>query len=176
MTTKQVVMVLPAGPRYCVAMTDIFDVIADPTRRQLLTVLRDSLASEGAGASEVEVSEFVQILGSTRPTVLRHLGVLRDAGVVIERVEGTRRFFTIDVSPLEEIEDWLVPFIGIGDATSAPTVGDDTSVFAAWSGADVGESIGRRIADRSHQARTVIHDASEKVSKVLPRNARRPRP
>jgi DNA-binding transcriptional ArsR family regulator len=157
-------------------MTDIFDVIADPTRRQLLTVLRDSLASEGAGASEVEVSEFVEVVGSTRPTVVKHLGVLRDAGLVLERVEGTKRYFTIDVTPLEEIEDWLVPFIGIGDATSAPVVDDDTSVFAAWSGADVGESIGRKIADRSHQARTAIHEASEKVSKVLPRNPRRPKP
>jgi len=173
MTTKQVVMVLPAGHRYCVAMTDIFDVIADPTRRQLLTALRDSLASEGAGASEVEVSEFVEALGSTRPTIVKHLGVLRDAGLVSERVEGTKRYFTIDVTPLEEVEDWLVPFIGIGDAASAPEIDDETSVFSAWSGADVGESIGRKIADRSHQARTAIHDATEKVSKVLPKNSRR---
>ena len=171
-------MVLPAGPRYCDAMTDIFDVIADPTRRRLLTALRDSLASEGAGASEVEVSELVEILGSTRPTILKHLGVLRDAGLVIERIEGTKRFSTIDVAPLDEVEDWLVPFIGIGDATSAPSLddsADDSSVFAAWSGADVGESIGRVIADRSHQARTAIHDASEMVAKVLPRNSRKQR-
>lgn len=168
-------MVLPTGRRYCEAMTDIFDVIADPTRRRLLTALRDSLAAGGVGASEVEIAEFVESLGSTRPTVAKHLVVLRDAGLVVERIDGTRRFFSIDVTPLEEVEDWLVPFIGIGDAALVPAVDVDASVFAAWSGADVGESIGRVIADRSHQARAAIHDASEKVAKVLPRNGRKPR-
>jgi len=159
-------------------MTDIFDVIADPTRRQLLTALRDSLATGGAGAREIEVAEFVEALGVTRPTVVKHLGILREAGLVTERTETTKRYFALDASPLEELEDWLVPFIGIGghgdyahklDEAS----GFDSAVFAAWSGADVGESIGRQLADRSHQALTVIHDATEKVQKRLPKKSRK---
>ena len=159
-------------------MTDIFDVIADPTRRQLLTALRDSLATGGAGDHEIEVAEFVEALGVTRPTVVKHLGVLREAGLVIERTDATKRYFALDASPLEELEDWLVPFIGIGghgdyakelDEAS----GFDSAVFAAWSGADVGESIGRQLADRSHQALTVIHDATEKVSKRMPKKSRK---
>jgi ArsR family transcriptional regulator len=159
-------------------MTDIFDVIADPTRRQLLTALRDSLATGGAGDHEIEVAEFVEALGVTRPTVVKHLGVLREAGLVIERTDATKRYFALDASPLEELEDWLVPFIGIGghgdyakelDEAS----GFDSAVFAAWSGADVGESIGRQLADRSHQALTVIHDATEKVQKRLPKKGRK---
>jgi len=159
-------------------MTDIFDVIADPTRRQLLTALRDSLATGGASDHEIEVAEFVEALGVTRPTVLKHLGILREAGLVIERTDATKRYFALDASPLEELEDWLVPFIGIGghgdyakelDEAS----GFDSAVFAAWSGADVGESIGRQLADRSHQALTVIHDATEKVQKRLPKKGRK---
>ena len=159
-------------------MTDIFDVIADPTRRQLLTALRDSLATGGAGDHEIEVAEFVEALGVTRPTVVKHLGILREAGLVIERTDATKRYFALDASPLEELEDWLVPFIGIGghgdyakelDEAS----GFDSAVFAAWSGADVGESIGRQLADRSHQALTVIHDATEKVQKRLPKKGRK---
>ena len=159
-------------------MTDIFDVIADPTRRQLLTALRDSLATGGAGDHEIEVAEFVEALGVTRPTVVKHLGILREAGLVIERTDATKRYFALDASPLEELEGWLVPFIGIGghgdyakelDEAS----GFDSAVFAAWSGADVGESIGRQLADRSHQALTVIHDATEKVQKRLPKKGRK---
>ena len=159
-------------------MTDIFDVIADPTRRQLLTALRDSLATGGAGDHEIEVAEFIEALGVTRPTVVKHLGILREAGLVIERTDATKRYFALDASPLEELEDWLVPFIGIGghgdyakelDEAS----GFDSAVFAAWSGADVGESIGRQLADRSHQALTVIHDATEKVQKRLPKKGRK---
>ena len=170
-------MLLPEGTRYPDAMTDIFDVIADPTRRQLLTALRDSLAADGAGASDVEVAEFVESLGVTRPTVLKHLGVLREAGLVTERLEGTKRYFALEVGPLEEIEDWLVPFIGIGDhARFAPDLdeasGFDSAVFAAWSGADVGESIGRAVADRSYRARTAIQEATGKVGRKLPRGRR----
>ena len=159
-------------------MTDIFDVIADPTRRQLLTALRDSLATGGAGDHEIEVAEFVEALGVTRPTVVKHLGILREAGLVIERTDATKRYFALDASPLEELEDWLVPFIGIGghgdyakelDEAS----GFDSAVFAAWSGADVGGTIGRRVAEGTHQARSAIQDASDRVVRKLPTGFRR---
>jgi len=157
-------------------MTDIFDVIADPTRRQLLTALRDRLSAEGVGNSGVGVAEFVGLLAVTRPTVVRHLAVLKEAGLVVEAGEGAAKVYTLDPSPLEEVEDWLVPFIGIGEHGDIAAYGDEpeetwdaAAAFAAWSGADVGESIGRAVADRSYRARTALHDASEIVAKKLPR-------
>lgn len=160
-------------------MTDIFDVIADPTRRQVLTALRDRLSAEGAGASAIDIGEFVGLLGVTRPTVVKHLAVLREAGLVVEALDGTTRSYTLDVSPLEELEDWLVPFIGIGEhglayapEAAADEVWDAAAAFAAWSGADVGESIGRAVADRSHRARTAIKGATGKVTGKLPRGRR----
>jgi len=154
-------------------MTDIFDVIADPTRRQVLTALRDRLSAEGAGRSGVGIAEFVGLLGVTRPTVVKHLGVLVAAGLIIETDSAGVKSYTLDPSPLEELEDWLVPFIGIGEHSHADEAPEDTwdaaTAFAAWSGADVGESIGRAVADRSHRARTALHDATEIVAKKLPR-------
>jgi len=182
-------MVLPAlcskpirgAARYPVTMTDIFDVIADPTRRQLLTALRDRLSAEGAGGSAIDIAEFVGLLGVTRPTVVKHLAVLQQAGLVVEAVDGTTRSYTLDASPLEELEDWLVPFIGVGEHghaytadAAADSVWDASAAFAAWSGADVGESIGRAVADRSYRARTAIQGATDKVARKLPRGRRTP--
>jgi len=154
-------------------MADIFDVIADPTRRQVLTALRDRLSAEGAGNSGVGIAEFVGLLGVTRPTVVRHLGVLVTAGLVVEADSAGVKSYTLDPSPLEELEDWLVPFIGIGEHGQSAEAPEDTwdavAAFAAWSGADVGESIGRAVAERSYRARTVLHEATEIVAKKLPR-------
>ncbi|WP_298228884.1 metalloregulator ArsR/SmtB family transcription factor [Gryllotalpicola sp.] len=86
-------------------MADIFDVVADPTRREILQVLRDS--------GEVSVSHIVQALELSQPTVSKHLKVLRDAALVTVREEGQHRYYTLDAAPLEELDDWLLPFIGV---------------------------------------------------------------
>ena len=64
-------------------MADIFSVIADPTRRQLLSLLleryvsADSVSASGAGEGEFSVSELVSQLELSQPTVSKHLKVLR---------------------------------------------------------------------------------------------------
>lgn len=150
-------------------MADIFDVIADPTRRDVLQVLLDQVLSTVDGG-EVSVGEIVERMGLTQPTVSKHLKVLRDHGLVTVREEGQHRYYRLDAAPLEAVEDWLIPYLS-ADFDEDDADGE-VSVYSAWSGVDVGEGIGRRVAEGTHQARTVIHGASEQVRK-LPKILRR---
>ena len=147
-------------------MADTFDAIADSTRREILQILL-----ERGGTGEISASELAAELGVTVPTATRHLGVLRELGFVEAREEGRARYFSLRFAPFDALQEWLAPFVGESFGGGAPASGpgsDDTAVFSAWAGTDVGATIGRAIADRSHQARTVLHDASEKVTQVLP--------
>lgn len=150
-------------------MADIFDVIADSTRRELLHVLLQAYVAD-SGGGEVSVGGIVERVELTQPTVSKHLKVLRDHGLVSVREEGQHRFYKLDAAPLETVEDWLIPFLS-ADFDSAD-LDAEGSAFAAWAGADLAEGIGRKVAEGTHQARTVIHDASEKV-RSLPKIFRR---
>src|SRR5882757_6098910 len=90
-------------------MADIFDVLADGTRRDLL--LRLLRRSREAGSGEVSVTELVTGLGISQPTVSKHLKVLRDNGLVSVREEGQHRYYRLDSEPLDELATWLTPFI-----------------------------------------------------------------
>ena len=176
-------MVLRTARRYPEWMADLFDVIADPTRRQLLGVLLERYISLASPEGEISVGDIVEQLGLSQPTVSKHLKVLRDHGLVSVREDGQHRYYRLDASPLEDIEDWLVPFLsadfdGSADSDDAlfaadSDTSDELAVFAAWAGADVGETIGRRIAEGSFQARSAIQDASEAVARRLPKGLRR---
>ena len=164
-------------------MADLFDVIADPTRRQLLGVLLERYISLESADGEISVGDIVEHLGLSQPTVSKHLKVLRDHGLVSVREDGQHRFYRLDASPLEDIEDWLVPFLSADFDETAESedalfpadahTSDELAVFAAWAGADVGDTIGRRIAEGSFQARSAIQDASEAVVRRLPKRLRR---
>ncbi len=160
-------------------MADIFDVIADATRRELLHHLREAAAGPGRG--ELSVGELVERMDATQPTVSKHLKVLRDHDLVHVREEGQHRYYRLDPEPLEDVEDFLIPFLSLGDIER----GAGNPVFTAWAGADVehaGSSVGRVAADASFRARTVIqgaqerlldvqeqlHDVQEKVTRRLP--------
>src|ERR1700760_4274171 len=99
-------------------MADIFDVIADPTRRDLLKVLLDRYLSADSESGEISVGDIVETLGLSQPTVSKHLRVLRDHGLVSVREEGQHRYYTIDPAPLQELGGWLSPFTKAGDAAS----------------------------------------------------------
>ncbi len=123
--------------------------------------LLDQYVSGQSESGEISVGDLVERLGLSQPTVSKHLKVLRDHGLVSVREDGQHRYYKMDAGPLESIEDWLIPFLS-ADFTDSDDDGGST-VFAAWSGADVGDSLGRRIAEGSHQARTVIHDATDRL-------------
>ena len=128
-------------------MADIFDVIADRTRRDLLQVLLERYVSAESANGEISVGEMVERLGLSQPTVSKHLKVLRDHGLVTVREDGQHRFYRLDAAPLEEVEDWLIPFLSADFEDGADLDPAGQAVFAAWSGAEAGESLGRRLAE-----------------------------
>jgi DNA-binding transcriptional ArsR family regulator len=142
-------------------MADIFDVLADGTRRELLThLLRHSGSRTKPG--EVAVSELVTELGISQPTVSKHLKVLRDHGLVSVREEGQHRYYRLDAAPLGDVQSWLAPFLG--GAAAAADGGADSAVYVAWGpGAEVGDRVGRRAAETAHNARVAIEAAQEKL-------------
>jgi DNA-binding transcriptional ArsR family regulator len=75
--------------------------LADPTRRAVFERLRRGPASVGEVASELPVS---------RPAVSQHLKTLKQAGLVVDRSEGTRRVYYIDPQGLGELRRWLDEF------------------------------------------------------------------
>ena len=154
-------------------MPDIFAVIADGTRRDILTVLLDAHVSTDSRTGDVSVGEMVTALGLSQPTVSKHLRVLRDAGLVHVREVGQHRYYGIETGPLEAVDDWLVPFLG---ADLAGGLDGASGAFAAWAGAsvpapirraaealpdatDVASGLGRAVADAQHRASSALHDA-----------------
>jgi len=91
-------------------MPDIFGVIADATRRDILQVLLERHQQD----AEISVSEIVGQLEISQPTVSKHLKVLREAELVQVREEGQHRFYSLDPEPLEMIEDFVIPFLSAG--------------------------------------------------------------
>ncbi|GAA2579818.1 metalloregulator ArsR/SmtB family transcription factor [Microbacterium binotii] len=98
-------------------MADIFGVIADATRRDILRLLLDRSTSGEDGTS---VSHIVSELGVSQPTVSKHLKVLRESDLVSVREEGQHRYYSLSREPLDEIDAWLMPFLTEDeDATAA---------------------------------------------------------
>lgn len=81
--------------------TDAFAAIAEPRRRELL----ETLARDGTGGSDV--SGLVGALGWPQPQVSKHLGVLREAGLVSVVRKGRRRVYTLNGQQLRTVYDWV---------------------------------------------------------------------
>ena len=82
-------------------MTTAFDVVAEPTRREILDLLRERPRPVG---------ELVELVGLSQPGVSKHLRVLRGARLVRVRRDGQRRWYEVDARPLGEIDAWLEPY------------------------------------------------------------------
>lgn len=89
-------------------MADIFGVIADATRRDILRLLLDRSVQGEDGTS---VSHIVHELGVSQPTVSKHLKVLREAELVSVREEGQHRYYSLSRAPLDDVDAWLMPFL-----------------------------------------------------------------
>jgi DNA-binding transcriptional ArsR family regulator len=79
----------------------VFEVIAEPNRRAILSLLVSSQQSVG---------EIERQLGMPQPTVSKHLRVLRDAGFVESTVDAQRRLYRLRPEPLREVDAWLAQF------------------------------------------------------------------
>ena len=82
-------------------MEFVFDIIAEPNRRAILSLLVSSQRSVG---------EIERRLGMPQPTVSKHLRVLREAGFVESMVDAQRRLYRLKPEPLQEVDAWLAPF------------------------------------------------------------------
>jgi DNA-binding transcriptional ArsR family regulator len=82
-------------------MESVFEIIAEPNRRAILSLLLSSQQSVG---------EIERQLRMSQPAVSKHLRVLRDAGFVESTVDAQRRLYRLKPEPLHEIDAWLAPF------------------------------------------------------------------
>src|SRR5512132_569755 len=80
---------------------DPFNAVAEPKRRQVLDAL---------GRQELPVNELVKQLGWTQPMVSKHLGVLKQVGLVSERRVGRQRLYRVNAERLRPIYEWVAPF------------------------------------------------------------------
>lgn len=76
----------------------VLDALGDPTRRAVFERVARGPVAVGELASELPVS---------RPAVSQHLRVLKDAGLVVDRAEGTRRLYSLSPSGVAELRSWL---------------------------------------------------------------------
>src|SRR5262245_50031285 len=82
-------------------MQSVFEIIAEPNRRAILSLLV---------SSEQSVGEIERELHMPQPTVSKHLRVLRDAGFVESEVDAQRRLYRLKPEALQELDVWLAPF------------------------------------------------------------------
>ena len=82
-------------------MESAFEIIAEPNRRAILSLLV---------SAEQSVGEIERELRMSQPMVSKHLRVLRDAGFVESTVDAQRRLYRLRPEPLQEIDAWLEPF------------------------------------------------------------------
>ena len=80
---------------------DPFNAVAEPKRRQVL---------EALGVNELSVNVLVKKLGWTKPMVSKHLGVLKQVGLVSERRVGRQRMYRVNAERLRPIYEWVAPF------------------------------------------------------------------
>lgn len=80
---------------------DPFNAVAEPKRRQLIQAM---------GAEELSVNEIVERLGWNQPSVSKHLGVLKQVGLVKERRVGRQRMYRVNAERLKPIFEWVAPF------------------------------------------------------------------
>lgn len=80
---------------------DVVAALADPTRRRILELLV---------VGDVPAGELADRFPVSRPAVSRHLRVLREAGLVQVRVDRQRRLYSLDPTPLAELDEWLTPY------------------------------------------------------------------
>ena len=87
--------------RYIKGVESVFEIIAEPNRRAILSLLVSSQQSVG---------EIERQLRMPQPTVSKHLRVLREAGFVESTVDAQRRLYRLKPGPFQELDTWLAQF------------------------------------------------------------------
>jgi DNA-binding transcriptional ArsR family regulator len=84
---------------------EVFDAVAQPTRRQILRLL---------AGRELSASQIASEFAVTQPAISQHLKVLRETGLVNERREGTKRLLSLRPEGLGELNDFLAEILPAG--------------------------------------------------------------
>jgi len=84
---------------------EIFEAVAQPTRREILRLL---------GGAELSVGEVASHFSVTQPAISQHLKVLRETGLVSERRDGTRRLYSVRPEGLADLQSFLADLIPAG--------------------------------------------------------------
>ena len=82
-------------------MESAFEIVSEPNRRAILTLL---------ASSQQSVGEIERQLRMSQPTVSKHLRVLREAGFVESTVDAQRRLYRLKPGPFQELDQWLAQF------------------------------------------------------------------
>jgi DNA-binding transcriptional ArsR family regulator len=88
-------------------VADVFQILADPTRRRLVEALR---------TGERSVNELVEMVDIGQPGVSRQLSILHDAGWVKVQPEGRRRLYALRPEPFQELDSWMGRYRGVWEA------------------------------------------------------------
>jgi DNA-binding transcriptional ArsR family regulator len=92
---------------FSVTHVDVFQVLAEPTRRRVVEILR---------SGEQQVNDLVCRLDIHQSGVSRHLRILLDAGFVQVRPEGQRRLYSLRPEPFQELDAWVADFRSLWEA------------------------------------------------------------
>lgn len=84
-------------------MNDSFKALSDPTRRQILRLLREKDRTAG------EIADFFNM---TKPSISHHLSALKQAGLVLDERQGQHIIYSINTSVLEEVMGWFLEMLG----------------------------------------------------------------
>lgn len=87
--------------------SDVFNAIAEPRRREII----ETLATRGA----LTVGVLVTALGISQPAVSKHLGVLRQVGVVAVEKQGKQRIYSLEAEKLKVVHEWVKTFEQLWD-------------------------------------------------------------
>ena len=136
--------------------SDVFSVIADPTRRRIVRILAEQTHTVGA---------VVEKLGMSQPTISKHLKVLRDADVVSVTVEGQRRLYSLKPDVFATVTEWINETIQIMRQSN------EAHVPVAILPGGVTASASDKATAEKMVAENVVEDAVEKTSE---KNAQNP--
>ena len=87
-------------------MKDVFKALADPTRRQILTLLKEGDLTAGEISSQFDMS---------KSSISQHLNVLKQAELVYDDKQGQYVYYTLNTTVFQEIISWTIDFIDKGD-------------------------------------------------------------
>ncbi|OAE02922.1 metalloregulator ArsR/SmtB family transcription factor [Arthrobacter sp. OY3WO11] len=133
---------------------DVFAVIAESTRRDILVSLR---------SGDKAVGELVEELAASQPTISKHLKVLREAQLVSMRAQGQKRYYALNRKPLEGIATWLET-LDVGTAAPEAAVPAPVHAAAAESSQEQASRTTPKGAPAHQEAATAGAMAAEAVS------------